>query len=68
MIRLGYCLGVKSVVSIKETIIYQLEASKKNSKSSRSLQREGDEQFLRAIPISTTTYVRASRLFPFFFG
>jgi len=55
LIRLGYCLGVKSVVSIKETIMYQLEASKKNPKSSQSLQREGDEQVLRAIPSSTPT-------------
>ena len=53
MIRLVYCLGVKSVVSIKETIMYQLEASKKNPKSSQSLQREGDEQVLHAIPSST---------------
>jgi len=55
LIRLGYCLGVKSVVSIKETIKYQLEESKKNPKSSQSLQREGDQQVLRAIPRSTIT-------------
>jgi len=42
-------------LSIEETIMYQLEASKKNPKSSQSLQREGDEQVLRAIPSSTTT-------------
>ena len=56
MLRLGYCLGVKSVVSIKETIMYQLEASKENPKSSPSLHREGDEQVLRATPSSTITF------------
>ena len=45
MIRLGYCLGVKSVVSIKETIMYQLEASKKNPKSSQSLQGRATNRF-----------------------
>jgi len=45
VIRLGYCLGVKSVVSIKETIMYQLEASKKNPKSSQSLQERATNRF-----------------------
>jgi len=45
LIRLGYCLGVKSVVSIKETIMYQLEASKKNPKSSQSLQGRATNRF-----------------------
>ena len=45
MIRLGYCLGVKSVVSIKETIMYQLEAGKKNPKSSQSLQGRATNRF-----------------------
>ena len=34
--------------------MYQLEASKKNP-NSQSLQREGDEQVLRATPSSTIT-------------